>query len=115
MERLRKDRCRLRATPVLPTKGLRKKILLLPLELLLLLLLLLHPCIVLAMQIVHAPLIRVGQCFVRSRDALEARAGVWVLVFIWMILLGGIPVRSFDVSIRGSSTNSKLAIKIGSM
>ena len=63
-----------------------EKVLLLTARLLLLVMLLLDLCIVRAVHVVHAPLLRIGERLVRVSDALELflRPRV-VFVLVWMI------------------------------
>lgn len=77
-------------------KGI-EKVFLLPSGPLLLLMLLLDTRIVGTVEVVHASLLRVGECFIRIRNALKLVAAPVLLTLIRMPFYGGIAIRGLDL------------------
>ena len=80
------DGRRLRPPAVVTAKVVEEFLLLAPCRLLLLMLLL-HTCIVRPVQVIHAPLLRIGQSLVRVGDALETLRCIRVI----RVLVGMVP------------------------
>ena len=74
----------------------------------LLLLLLLEPGVVRAVDVVQAPLIRIGERLIGVRDLPEALLRVGVLVLIWVVLFRSVAICGLDILRGGSAPHTEV-------